>query len=97
MQSTFEGCDGRHQHGHSSIIDQDSGNVIGHVRVAQGSGRFISLFDGKYEATLPDEAQCRGFIRGVVSVIERMSSIDDGRAELERELFELKNAQKRKA
>jgi hypothetical protein len=97
MRPTFEGKSGRHQHGHSSVVDQDSGNVIGHVRVVHGSGRFISLFDGKYEATLPDEAQCRGFMKGVVAVIHRMSSTDDGRAELERELFELRNAQKRMA
>jgi hypothetical protein len=97
MRLTFEGHDGRHQHGHSSIIDQDTGNVVGYTSVDHGSGRFISLFDGKYEATLPDEAQCRGFMKGVIAVIKRMSSIDDGRAELEHELFELKRAHKQKA
>ena len=97
MRPFFEQRDARHQLGYSDIIDQDTGNVIGHVRIDHGSGRFISLFDGKYEAMLPDEPQCRGFIKGVLAVIHRMSSIDDGRAELERELLELRRAQKRSA
>jgi len=56
MRLSFEGHDGRHQHGCSSVIDQDTGNVVGSVQVHHGSGRSISLFDGKYEASLADEA-----------------------------------------
>ena len=92
MHFKFDGLNGRHQYGCSDITDEAE-QKVGYTKISYGNGRFITMFDGKYEATLDNEDQCRGFMRGVAAVLNRMTSVDDGRGKLERKHQELRDAQ----
>jgi hypothetical protein len=86
--------DGR-KWGYEEIIDEDTGKTVGHIRCngtgsAGDGGIEISLFDKKYRATVNSRAECYGFVKGVEAVLNRITSIDDGRHKLERQLFEAK-------
>ena len=86
--------DGR-KWGYEEIIDEDTGKTVGHIRcngtgVADDGGIEISLFDKKYRATFNSRAECYGFVKGVEAVLNRITSVDDGRHKLERQLYEAK-------
>lgn len=73
------------------IVDTDTGITVGKVRCngtgfTNDGGIEISLFDDKYRATVSSRPECCGFVKGVEVVLNRMTSIDDGRRRLEREL-----------
>jgi hypothetical protein len=86
MQLSFKPFDGRSRN-FIEVIDQDSNRVVGQIRSSPGQGIHISLFDQKYVGTVSTYEECLGFVRGVESVLNRMTSADDGRADLEQELF----------
>jgi hypothetical protein len=93
--------DGR-KWGYKDVSDEDTGKVVGYIRCdgtgfAGSGGIEISLFDGKYRTVASSRPECCGFVRGVESVLNRMTSADDGRAELENELDELRRAQRQTA
>jgi len=85
--------DGR-KWGYEEIIDEDTGKTVGHIRcngTGSGDGGIeISLFDKKYRATVNSRPECYGFVKGVETVLNRITSIDDGRHKLERQLHEAK-------
>jgi len=86
--------DGR-KWGYEEIIDEDTGKTVGHIRCngtgsAGDGGIEISLFDKKYRATVNSRPECYGFVKGVEAVLNRITSIDDGRHKLERQLYEAK-------
>jgi len=86
MQLSFKPFDGRSRNS-IDVIDQDSNRVVGDIRSSPGVGIRISLFDHKYAGTVSTYEECLGFVKGVESVLNRMTSADDGRANLEHELF----------
>jgi hypothetical protein len=87
MQLSFKPFDGRSRN-FIDVIDQDSNRVVGQISSSPGHlGIHISLFDQKYVGTVSTYEECLGFVRGVESVLNRMTSADDGRADLEHELF----------
>jgi hypothetical protein len=101
MKLSVPNFDGR-KWGHKEVIDEDTGKAAGRIRsegtgFAGSGGIEVSLFDGKYRAVVNSRQECCGFVRGVESVLNRMTSVDDGRAALEQELWELRDAQKRTA
>jgi hypothetical protein len=76
MRLTFEGFeqkgpDGR-QRQQMPVIDQDTGNQVGQVRHAPHGCVYVSLFDGKYEGKLYDWKECKAFIKGVETVLNRL-------------------------
>jgi hypothetical protein len=88
--------DGR-KWGQKEVTDE-TGKTVGHVRCegtgfAGSGGIEVTLFDGKYRAVVTSRPECCGFVSGVQSVLNRMTSADDGRADLENELYELRRAQ----
>lgn len=76
MKLTFEKIDGRKQHGFAADIIDEHGKKHGYVQVYHPMGRHLYLFDGKYEVQLADEAECRGFLRGVTAALNRLSPAD---------------------
>ena len=77
------------------VFDQSTGKKVGSIRFDEvGTGNLggieISLFDGKYQATVNTYDKCFGFVMGVETVLNRMTSVDDGRRQLEHELDKLK-------
>jgi hypothetical protein len=100
MKLTVPQFDGR-KWGHKEVTD-DTGKVVGHIRCdgtgfAGSGGIEVSLFDGKYWAIVSSRPECCGFVRGVEAVLNRMTSADDGRAALERELYDLRDALRKAA
>jgi hypothetical protein len=94
MHLKFDHFDGRSWNV-KDVIDEDTGKQVGHIRsdgVGFGNigGIEISLFDGKYEATVSSYKECVGFVKGVQAVLNRMISADDGRRQLEHQLNKLK-------
>jgi len=79
MKLTFQVFDGR-RFNVVDVYDQDTNEIVGHIRSeGVGFGNYggieISLFDGKYRATLNRYEECRGFVRGVESVLNHMTWI----------------------
>jgi hypothetical protein len=88
MRLSFKPFDGRSRN-FIDVIDQDSNRVVGQINSSPGHlGIYISMFDQKYGGTVSTYEECLGFVRGVESVLNRMTSADDGRADLEQELLE---------
>ena len=82
--------DGRNW-GDADIIDEDSGKKVGRIRcdgtgLSDYVGMEISLFDGKYRTSVNSRQECCGFVKGVESVLNRLTSVDDGRRGLDSEL-----------
>jgi hypothetical protein len=91
MDLCFKHFDGR-KYDHVEVLDSDSGQVVGLIRsYFCGPGISVSLFDGKYSANVSSIEECRAFVKGVESVLTRLTSVDDGRKRLERELDRLKD------
>jgi hypothetical protein len=95
MQLTFKPFDGR-SWDVVDVLDEDSNRTVG--RIVPKSSTIspsirVSLFDKKYEASVSTYEECLGFVRGVEAVLNRMTSVDDGRGELEYELHKVKEAQ----
>lgn len=73
MQLSFPKRDNRSHFGrHDQIIDQETGEVVGHVDSEREYGRRVSLFDGKYSATVDTHDQAWGFVKGVEAVLNHM-------------------------
>jgi hypothetical protein len=68
------------------VIDSDTGKQVGYIS-SKGTGKYlgggidISLFNGKYRTTVTRYEAVLGFVRGVETVLNRMTSIDDGQVE----------------
>ena len=94
MQLVFKPFDGR-SFNMIDVLDEDSHRKVGVIRSKMGSlsGIEVSLFDRKYEANVSSYQECLGFVRGVHAVLNRMTSADDGRANLENELYHLRQAE----
>jgi hypothetical protein len=94
MHLTFDKFDGR-SFNVVPVIDEDTGNKVGNIR-SDGVGPYsaggitVSLFDDKYRLVTGRYDVCLGFVKGVEAVLNRMTSIDDGRRRLERELDQAK-------
>jgi hypothetical protein len=77
----FQKFDGRGSHC-IPIIDQDTGEEVGYI-MSNGVGMYssggirVSLFDDKYVADLNTYEQCKGFVEGVETVLNRMVHIKD--------------------
>jgi hypothetical protein len=94
MRLKVPNFDGR-KWGYQDIIDEESGKTVGYIRCngtgfTNYGGIEISLFDDKYRTTVNSRSECCGFVKGVETVLNRMTSIDDGRRRLERALDEAK-------
>jgi hypothetical protein len=68
------------------VIDSDTGKEVGYIKsngtgMYSGGGIDISLFNGKYRTTVTRYEAVLGFVMGVESVLNRMTSIDDGQVE----------------
>jgi hypothetical protein len=76
MKLAFEPFDGR-TFTDRDVRDMDSNNrVVGFIASGrQTPGIHISLFDGKYTATVPKFEECRGFVEGVEKVLNHMASL----------------------
>jgi hypothetical protein len=95
MQLSFKPFDGR-SWDVIDVLDEDSNRIIGRIAPKSSTispGIRISLFDRKYEASVSTYEECLGFVRGVQAVLNRMTSVDDGRPELEHEFYKMKEAQ----
>ncbi|HET7491102.1 MAG TPA: hypothetical protein VFK01_04420 [Bradyrhizobium sp.] len=60
-----------------AILDEDTGNEVGMVQVGAGmdsSGIDVSLFDGKYQIRVKRYDTAIGFVLGVQSVLNHMTS-----------------------
>jgi hypothetical protein len=90
MRLKFKVFDGRSSK-RLPVIDADTGKEVGYIK-ANGTGMYsgggidISLFDGKYRTTVTRYEAVLGFVMGVESVLNRMTSTDDGHCRLEPEL-----------
>jgi hypothetical protein len=91
MRLTFKPFDGRSTKP-IDVIDLESNRIVGSIksRWSDYPGIEISLFDRKYEASVSSYDECPGLVRGVEAVLNRMTSIDDGRTKLENLLFNMK-------
>jgi hypothetical protein len=60
------------------VIDKESNRIVGTV---QGGylGIDVSLFGRKYKTLARSQDECLGFISGVQSVLNGMTSVDDGK------------------
>jgi hypothetical protein len=94
MQLNFKPFDGRSWN-QINVLDEDSNRIVGTIKSKSSMlpGIRISLFDKKYEATVDNYYECLGFVRGVQTVLNRMTSVDDGRRALERQLDKAKEEQ----
>jgi hypothetical protein len=93
MQLSFRPFDGRSWNS-IDVLDEDSNRIVGRIRSKSSPlpGIHISLFDKKYETTVDNYDQCLGFVWGVQAVLNRVTSVDDGRTRLERQLDQMKEA-----
>ena len=94
MRLKFKAFDGRSSN-QIPVIDADTGNEVGYIRsngtgMYSGGGIDISLFDGKYRTTVSRYEAVLGFVMGVESVLNRMTSINDGHCRPEPELQQAK-------
>jgi len=90
MRLKFKAFDGRSSKW-VPVIDSDTGKEVGYIKsngtgMYSGGGIDISLFDGKYRTTVTRYEAVLGFVMGVESVLNRMTSIDDGHCRPEPEL-----------
>jgi hypothetical protein len=76
MKLAFEPFDGR-TFTDRDVRDMDANDrVVGFIASGrQKPGIHISLFDGKYTATVPIFEECRGFVAGVEKVLNHMGSL----------------------
>lgn len=78
MRLTFDWFDARRLN-FKDIIDQDTGETIGHIR-SNGTGFDhiggidISMFDDKYRITVNRCDECWAFIKGVETVLNHMTA-----------------------
>jgi hypothetical protein len=84
MRLAFGRFDGRGRHVRD-ITDEDTGKMVGHIQsrgvgFENNGGIDISLFDGKYLATLHSYEECFGFVLGVQSVLNHMTAATDRQA-----------------
>jgi hypothetical protein len=56
------------------IVDRLTGRVVGYIRSrAPSPGIDVIMSDAKYCATVDGYQECRGFVRGVETVLRRMT------------------------
>jgi hypothetical protein len=68
----------RHQmSGGRPIIDSETGRTIGMLYYGHGTGRTVSLFDGKYQGIFEEHTQCWAFAKGVEAVLNHMVQIKE--------------------
>jgi hypothetical protein len=96
MQLRFERFDGRSRND-VDVIDQDTGAKVGLIhcggsgrehgfytggsRTVRIGGIHVSLFGGKYAASLNSYEECAGFIQGVEAVLNRMILVLPGESQ----------------
>jgi hypothetical protein len=76
MRLTFvgfeqKGPDGRRRQ-QMPVIDDETGKQVGHVLHAPHGCVYVHLFDGKYDGKLNDWKECKAFIKGVETVLNRL-------------------------
>lgn len=84
MRLRFDHFDGRGWHSRE-VIDEDTGETVGFIQsngvgFGNSGGIDISLFAGKYRASVNKYDECRGFILGVQSVLNHMVAIPKPKA-----------------
>lgn len=81
MKLSFPKRDNRSHMGRNDpITDEDTGEVVGRVYSEREFGRDVSLFDGKYSASLDTHDAAWGFVKGVEAVLNHMVSRKDAKA-----------------
>jgi hypothetical protein len=79
MNLTFKKFDGRVVD-HVDVIDEDTGRKVGYIQ-SEGvgfekiGGISISLFGGKYSARVNRYDECKGFVRGVETVLIKAAEL----------------------
>ncbi|WP_213775139.1 hypothetical protein [Bradyrhizobium sp. dw_78] len=84
MRLKFDWFDGR-GFKYREIIDEDTNEVVGHiysngVGFGNTGGIDISLFAGKYRATVNKYGECWGFVLGVQSVLNHLIAVPKPKA-----------------
>ena len=81
MKLSFPKRDNRSHHGRNDpVTDEHTGEIVGYVNSQREFGRFVSLFDGKYSASLDTHDAAWGFVKGVEAVLDHMVSRKDTKA-----------------
>lgn len=85
MRLKFEVFDGRSWNW-VPVIDLDTGKEVGHIK-SNGTGMYssggieISLFDGKYCATVSRYETAFGFVKGVETVLNHMTHFTEEKSQ----------------